>query len=225
MSAVKKTAERRNLIRKPRLSNQIYELLRSEIRSGKYAADTRFTEPAIAEELQTSRTPVREALFQLVNNGLLCEFDRGYGLPSLSVADVEDMMAIRISLETMVVRKLCTLINQERLQALEKAVDAELKAVRKKDSAEFISANNTFRELLYVLADNPYLKETAELYSDRLQIFRVLTLGERKNREFVAGEHKKLITAIGKHDEKRAVSIHTSMLKDATGAYIQAVKL
>ena len=222
MPAIKDPLDRKSLIRKPRLSNQIYELLRSELRSGKYAADTRFTEPAIAEDLQTSRTPVREALFQLVNNGLLCEFDRGYGLPKLSAVDVQHMMEIRISLETMAIEKLCESVNEEQLKMLNKAVANEQKSVSKKDPADFIIANNTFRELLYELTGNPHLAETAELYSDRLQIFRVLTLRESENRKFVSGEHKKLVAAIADKNKKLAVSIHIEMLEGATKAYVNA---
>lgn len=209
------------MIHKPRLSNQIYELLRSELRSGKYAADTRFTEPAIAKELATSRTPVREALFQLVNNGLLCEFDRGYGLPQLSSSDIRQMMDIRIALESLVVKKLCSTLSVEELEHLSFSIERERKTINKKDSSLFINANNEMRCLFFDYADDPFLKETGELYSDRMQVFRILTLTTKENRETVTRAHEELLAAIAKKNEKQALSIHKKMLVKARSAYIK----
>ena len=212
------------VVRKPRLSNQIYEFIRGNLRSGNYAADTRFTEPGIAAALNTSRTPVREALFQLVSNGLLSEYDRGYGLPRLSRENISQMMEIRIALETMIIIKLCQVLSRTSLKQLNAAVEKEKKTVMKDAHEAFIAANNTFRELLYVLVDNPYLKESAELYADRLQIFRVLTLSSKKNRKFVAEAHKKLVAAISTQDEELAISTHVTMLKNAAKAYMEAAE-
>ena len=211
-----------SVVRRPRLSNQIYDLIRSDLRSGKYTADTRFTEPAIAEELQTSRTPVREALFQLVNNGLLCEFDRGYGLPTLSKTDVSQMMDIRIALEALLLKKLCANATEDMIKVLKSAVAMEKKAINKAEAGPFIDANNQLRELLYDFADDPYLKETGELYSDRLQIFRVLTLKPQENRKLVAEAHELLIEAIEKRNTKLALSTHKTMLVNAKKAYMDA---
>lgn len=209
------------VVRKPRLSNQIYELIRSDLRSGNYAADVRFTEPGIARALKTSRTPVREALFQLVNNGLLCEYERGYGLPRLSRDDIAEMMEIRIALEGLLIRKICQKATAADLAELEAAVAKERKAISRKDAAPFIAANSTFREILYNACANAFLKESVELYSDRLQIFRVLTLDSKENRGFVTEAHEKLVAAVAERNEEKAVAILTDLLQRAAAAYME----
>jgi len=216
-----------SVIRKPRLSNQIYELIRSDLRSGNYAADARLTEPDIAEELQTSRTPVREALFQLVNNGLLCEYPRGYGLPKLSKQDILQMMELRMALENLLIGKLCQNITEASVKQLRSAVASERKAINKNDSAQFISANNVFRDMLYNFSGNRYLKESTELYSDRMQIFRVLSLSskDKDNRKFVTDSHERLVNAIAEKNENLAISIHTKMLESATKAYVSLAEV
>ncbi|MBT7951484.1 MAG: GntR family transcriptional regulator [Gammaproteobacteria bacterium] len=213
-----------SVVRKPRLSNQIYELIRGDLRSGKYAADTRFTEPGIARTLNTSRTPVREAIFQLVSNGLLSEYDRGYGLPKLSSENISQMMEIRIALESLIIRKLCQGLSKASLKKLDSAIAKEKKTVNKDGHEAFIDANNALRELLYELTENPYLQESAELYADRLQVFRVLTLSSKENRKFVSNAHAELVAAIAIRDTDLALSIHTGMLSNATQAYMEAAE-
>lgn len=218
-----KSSIRRNSgpVRKPRLSNQIYDLIRTDLRYGRYAPDTRFTEPAIAEAMNTSRTPVREALFQLVSNGLLEEYERGYGLPKLSKSDIEQMMDIRIQLESILIEKACECITDEALEKLKSSVDREHKSVNKRDVTKFIAANSDFRKLMCALAGNPYLEEIINLYSDRLQIFRVLTLSSKENRKTVADANKQLMDAIGKRNVRAAVKLHTKMLQQAKVAYME----
>jgi DNA-binding GntR family transcriptional regulator len=208
-------------IRKPRLSNQIYELIRTDLRYGRYAPDTRFTEPGIAEAMNTSRTPVREALFQLVSNGLLEEYERGYGLPKLSKSDIEQMMDIRIQLESILIEKACECITDDSLKKLKSSVDREQKSVNKKDLTEFIAANSDFRKLMCACVGNPYLEEIINLYSDRLQIYRVLTLSSKENRKTVADANKQLVEAIGKRNIRAAVRLHTRMLQQAKIAYME----
>ncbi len=219
LNAIRKTGT--PLIRRPRLSNQIYELIRTDLRYGVYAPDTRFTETGIAKALNTSRTPVREALFQLVSNGLLCEFERGYGLPKLSKSAIGQMMDIRVPLETTLIKKVCECIDDDSLKLLKASVARELSSVNNKDATEFIAANSDFRKLMCALSGNPYLEEIINLYSDRLQIYRVLTLSSKENRKTVADSNKQLVDSIGKHKTRTAVMLHVKMLQKAKVAYME----
>jgi len=221
MAFEKSVLHESRLVRKPRLSTQIYELIRTDLRYGRYVPDTRFTEPGIAEAMNTSRTPVREALFQLVSNGLLEEYDRGYGLPKLSKSDIAQMMDIRIQLESLLVEEVCKCITDEALKQLKACADREQRSVNKKDVTDFIAANSDFRTLMCGLVGNRYLEEIVNLYSDRLQIFRVLTLSSKENRKTVADANKALIEAIGKRNVKAAVSLHKSLLQKAKAAYME----
>ncbi len=125
-----------------------------------------------------------------------------------------------MALENLLIGKICQNISEASVKQLRLAVASERKAINKKDRAQFISANNVFRDMLYNFSGNRYLKESTELYSDRMQIFRVLSLSSRDNTKFVTDSHESLVNSIAEKNEKLAISIHTKMLESATKAYV-----
>jgi DNA-binding GntR family transcriptional regulator len=74
--------------------------LQEDILSGRYKPGDRLNESSIAREFQMSRIPVREALFELREVGLLMSHERrGMFVTSLSEQDVQQINAVRIILE------------------------------------------------------------------------------------------------------------------------------
>ena len=73
----------RQIVPVQRLRDQVYNLIREELRSGVLAPGQRLVEVTLAARLGVSRTPVREALFQLARDAIKLgvESDRGYMLP------------------------------------------------------------------------------------------------------------------------------------------------
>jgi len=70
------------------IRQQVYKHLRSRMRSGDISYDDRLVDHEIAAELQVSRMPVREALLQLTNEGLLEGTSRGFMLRRFTPADI-----------------------------------------------------------------------------------------------------------------------------------------
>ena len=87
------------VLRRERLSDQVFDWVLESIRSGDYGPDDLITEPTLASALEVSRTPIREALFRLVGNGILTERGRGYCLPLLSRGEVAHMFHTRLLVE------------------------------------------------------------------------------------------------------------------------------
>ncbi|MDB6046063.1 MAG: GntR family transcriptional regulator [Gammaproteobacteria bacterium] len=208
----------KEIVRKPRLSDQIYDLLRRDLRLGRYSMSSTFNELAIAKALDTSRTPVREALVQLVGNGLLEESDRGYRLPRLSTEAFEQLMAVRIVIETTIAADAAAKAGPTDLVALRSAAEAERGAAAG-TSSEFVAANNAFRSAFFDSGHNPYLKEVAELFNDRVQAFRIASLEVEENRRATTNHHKRLVQAIGARDAKSARATVESLLRLAIKAF------
>ncbi|MCE5282763.1 MAG: GntR family transcriptional regulator, partial [Deltaproteobacteria bacterium] len=77
-----------------------YEYLKSSILSGRFTPGERLTEEHLAEELGISRTPVREALHKLEQDGLIEPLEtRGFCIPSDSPEEIEDLFELRTVLE------------------------------------------------------------------------------------------------------------------------------
>ena len=84
----------------------VLKFTRQAIVDGRFAPDTKLIPRQIASECGVSFIPVREALRVLVSEGFVTFFhNRGAWVTPLSIADLEDLYAIRIELETEAVRR------------------------------------------------------------------------------------------------------------------------
>lgn len=83
----------------------IYQYLRNSILRGRMPAGVPVSQVQLAQQLGVSRTPLREALRMLQNEGLIVgEMNRRVQVPPLSLPDLDDLYALRISVETLAVR-------------------------------------------------------------------------------------------------------------------------
>lgn len=206
-------------LRKERLSDRIVTLVLDGIRSGDYGPDDLITEPGLTERLETSRTPVREALFRLVGNGVLSERGRGYCLPVLSAPEVAHMFGVRRLVEGEIMRLIAAAGSVRDLAALRNCGARERAAIERTEVRDFIAANTRFRQQLFATCDNRFLVEIADDCNDRMQAYRAVTLTDQANRRRVSESHEQLIAALAENRGADALAIYLAMLDDAAAAY------
>ena len=82
------------------IKDQVYEKLKEDICAGRFQAGQRLQEVELAEELSVSRTPVREALRQLVHDGIAVEIpNKGVYVREFTLKDVQEIYNMRLLLE------------------------------------------------------------------------------------------------------------------------------
>ena len=108
------------------IADQIVDLLREKILSGNVQADTPIRQDALASEFGVSKIPLREALARLEQDGLLVsQPHRGYFVRPMTLAEVEDIYALRLKLEPDAVATAANLATpQERELATKALADA-----------------------------------------------------------------------------------------------------
>src|SRR5471030_2058910 len=131
-----------------RLRDQVYNLIREELRSGSLGPGQRLVEVTLAERLGVSRTPVREALFQLARDGLLVESDRGYMLPQQTPDAIRERLELRLLLEPAVARRACKEATREQIEDLKRATAHQRRQVKAANHLKFVEANVRFRDVL-----------------------------------------------------------------------------
>jgi DNA-binding GntR family transcriptional regulator len=90
------------------LAEQVYATLKGEINDFQLVAGDRFSEAELGNRLGVSRTPVREALFRLRNEGFLdVEPKLGWFVRPIDFAKLEQLYDLRIVLEIASVTRLC----------------------------------------------------------------------------------------------------------------------
>ena len=100
-----------------------------DLRTGALAPGERLVEVTLAKQLGVSRTPVREALFQLASDGLLAESSRGYMLPVHTTEEIRDRLEIRRLLEREILRRACEEASDRQIKTLIKALEEERKYI------------------------------------------------------------------------------------------------
>ena len=116
------------------LTEEIADVVRERILRGEYEIGEKIEENQIATELRVSRTPIREAFKLLENEGLIDYIpNRGCFAKGFTKQDVEDIYAVRESLEELAVMWAVERILPEEITALEEQCDMMEFYTRKKD--------------------------------------------------------------------------------------------
>ncbi|MBY5974972.1 GntR family transcriptional regulator [Ferrimonas balearica] len=176
------------------LRDQVYTALRQRISNGLFP-DTGVVEQELSETLQVSRTPVREALFQLCREGVLVKRGRGYHLPPLSPEERSQISEVREVLDPLMVRLALKRSSETILERLRPAYIAEQAAHRAGDTRAFVQAHAEFRAALRDGARNGRLAQIIELLDDQIIRQRMITHAIPENRDHTLRTHARIIAA------------------------------
>lgn len=192
------------------LSAVAYQALRARLRSGEVAPGDRLVDLEIAAELGMSRMPVREALLQLVGEGVLVSTARGYRIPTLSRADVREVFELRRLLEpraaSLAARDL-TRAGVKRLAAALKLAKASLAA---HDFVRLFQANIDFRATWVEAVHNQRLAAAISRYADQILNVRHTTLRDAAIQPVVVASLEELYHCFARHD---SVAAHDAMVR------------
>jgi len=190
----------------------VYDRLRQDIAQGRLEPGKKLSEQGLAEALGVSRTPVREALSQLMNDGLLVGLGRGYTIPDLTPQDVEHIYELRLLIEPAIAQQTASHARHQDVQSLEAALNRELANATLADPGPFIAANLDYRAALIAPCPNTRLASWASLLNDQICRVMHLTLGPADNRETTVSFHRAAYEGIRDGDGDRAASGITELL-------------
>lgn len=162
------------------IADAVTDRLRALILSGEIPDGVPLRQDALAEEMRTSRIPVREALSRLEGEGLVASFPhRGYVVTGFSRADIEELMDLRMMLEPELIRYAIPKMTAEDFAAAE-AIQHEFDgAMNDGDIDRWGELNRAFHLALYAPAGRGRTMEIVRsllVNSDRYtRIFLTLT--------------------------------------------------
>jgi DNA-binding GntR family transcriptional regulator len=127
-----------------------YDYLKSNILSGRFVQGERLAEEHLAEEIGVSRTPVREALHKLEQDGLIEPLEsRGFCVPMDSPEEIEDLFELRAVLEGYTLKIICERITDQQIVKLEEIIGKAGDALRRKRIDEVFQWNTQFHDTLH----------------------------------------------------------------------------
>lgn len=184
-------------------SESVRRIIREAIVDGRIPPGSPLREARLVELLGTSRGTVREALSQLVQEGIVeYRLHRGAFVPRQKLSDRLDVYVAREAVETWAVRKLMEADNDLDLSKLEAAIDAMAAdgAGTGKPTEETIAADLRFHHELVRMAGSERLTRAHATFAAETRM--LLRAHPPYPRRTYAGDHKKLVEALRRRDPK-----------------------
>ncbi|AQZ65349.1 Transcriptional regulator, GntR family [[Actinomadura] parvosata subsp. kistnae] len=181
--------------------------LRRAITTGRLRPGTPIRQDALAEELQVSRVPLREALKTLEGEGLVTyKPHKGYCVVMLSLDDLREVYRIRELLEEEAVRAAVARLTDDDLGRIEAAQEEVERAAAAGDVAAMATANRAFHMTLFDCAGRPRLARLIRTLWDTTDAYRSMYYGDAGNRERVIEEHRAALDALRRRSADDAVT-------------------
>ena len=179
------------------LAEQVYTTLKGQIHDFQLVAGDRFSEAELGLRLGVSRTPVREALFRLRNEGFLdVEAKLGWFVKPIDFAKLEQLYDLRIVLELSSVLRLCNRSDDPpELEAL-KSIWLVPAAERLSDARQVGANDEQFHATLVRAAGNSEMARVHWDVTERIRIIRHLDFTRLDRIEATYAEHAKILRCI-----------------------------
>lgn len=182
-----------------------YQEIRRAIRQRRFRAGDRLREVDLAESLGLSRTPVREALYRLLADGLATEHgQRGIMVAEFDHAMVGELYVMREMLEGMAARLAAQHASEAEIEALSELGEQYAALVSSGRDGALTEKNRQFHEALYRCAHNRFLLKMLDPLHDALGLLGGSNLADPARARDNAVEHAAIVAAIAKRDADAA---------------------
>jgi len=193
------------------LREQVYKTLKNTILEGKIQPKKRLIEERLADEMGTSRTPVREAIQKLEKEGLIYKLPRGgYAVSIITDDDIEEVFGIRSVLEGYAGYLATSRATEEDFKALEEIVEKEEECLRNNNTEEIVRLNTEFHDLLYSAAKSAKLFSIINDLRDYIYRYRIIIFSYSGMAEISISDHKEMISLM---KAKRALQVEKLIRK------------
>jgi len=195
--------ENTNILESKPLRERIADRLRSDIIKGTYKDGERLVEPKLAEMLGISRTPIREALRQLENEGFVEIVPRkGAVVKELTLKDIDDLYAIKANLEGLAAKQATENISEKDIEKLNSINEKFHKISSGKTNIieEYLKYNLDFHNMFIVLSKNHKLIEILKGLDKNFQRLKSILVSKSDRAAEARKEHDKIIKAFATKD-------------------------
>lgn len=198
------------------LTERIYHQIKEDIFSFRLLPGDRFSENEIAERVEASRTPVREALTRLQREGFVeVSFRSGWQVKPFDFKQFEQLYDVRIVLELAAVRKLCEMEPPPNLDDLKKTWLVK-PGDRLEDGPTVCGLDERFHEQLVEATGNREMARIHHDITERLRIIRRIDFTQRNRIEATYDEHAKILRTVIQRraeDAQRLLKTHIEASK------------
>ncbi|MBC8171280.1 MAG: GntR family transcriptional regulator [Anaerolineae bacterium] len=197
-----------------------YERIKDALKHAGLNPGEPLSEPGLSRLLGISRTPIREALQQLAQEGLVQVIPgRAVTVASRSLNDVLDVVHVRSLLEPELARLAADNATARQIELLQTAIRGMEQAMQDDDYAAWSKADNIFHEVIGQACPNQLLGENVVMLRNR--VHHLANMDSKVNPVRLAActaEHRQVVEAIARHDGKaaeQAMREHLARLRES----------
>ena len=190
---------------------QVAEVLRAAITTGRFAQGQRLVEKDLCELTGVSRASVREALRQLESEGLIETLpNRGPLVSRLSSQDAASIYQVRGALEALAAQLFAAHATDQQVSELEAAVRVLDQAYKAQDVERIVQAKRSFYDVLLSGSGNSMIGSILSTMNARITMLRRVSLSSPKRAPASIREIRAVLNAIRKRDPQAAyeASLH-----------------
>ena len=197
---------------------QVRDILHTQIQTGELEAGQVYSAVTLAEEFGVSATPVREALMDLANSGLVeAVRNRGFRILTISPADLDEIVQLRVSLEVPAMDLVIARGTDEEIAALRPLAQQICDEARRRDVTQFLLADTRFHLTMLELARSPRLLKLVAELRGQTQLLGLRGLAVSDALVASAEEHLLIVDALAARDTQLARSLTRRHLQHARG--------
>jgi DNA-binding GntR family transcriptional regulator len=188
------------------LTDIAYDAIKHMIIYNEIAAGEFLSENTLAQALNMSRTPVREALKILASESLVeIHNGRGIFIPNITTREVHELFEVRSALECAAVKSFLKNVTEEDLRELEKSWLAHKKKIETGlvvTNEELAESDHKIHGAIMDKSDNSILKDIMRGIRQRIQRIQALSISRYQNQSETIQQHLNIIHAIRSRDEE-----------------------
>jgi DNA-binding GntR family transcriptional regulator len=199
------------------LAEKAFSELHDAIVRGEVAPGERLRIEDLAELLEMSPMPIREALRRLDSAGLVEHVPhRGARVAELSLPDLREVYEARLALEPLAVTHGAERFTSDDARAARESLERHVRAYRRNDVREAWSAHTEFHFTLYRAAGSRWLIRLITPLWESSERYRLAWLPIQRNLDERLGEHERILDACVHRDgERAAVELHDHLARTA----------
>jgi len=212
-------------LKRENLRDAVLRLIEESLLAGELRPGDRIVEAELARRAGISRGPVREAIRQLVGEGILVSYpSRGTFVTQWTPRAVEEAYTLRAVLERFTIQEAAKRITPEEIAQLQATVDGMNRSARLNDTSTLIRLDVQFHEQLYRLSGHSLLQEMLSQLRRRLYCLLAMDRGFAVHRDEIAVDHQLIVDALKAGDATAAGEIVENHILTTAAEVIEQVR-
>ncbi|MBQ9030198.1 MAG: GntR family transcriptional regulator [Parasporobacterium sp.] len=185
------------------LRDIVFKTLREAIVTGELKPGERLMEIKLANEMGVSRTPVREAIRKLEQEGLVYLTARkGAEVAPINAKDLKEVLEIRKALEGLACQMACQNAKEEDIRTLQSINEEIGKAIELGDIEQIARLDAKFHDQICICSSNSQLIRILSRLKEHIYRYRLEYIADIKNKNTIIEDHERIIQDIVKKNEK-----------------------